>query len=208
MDAPHRPDHVAALLLALERMPGAFEELDVPVAPDDHVQLAERGGIQEEPDVARVEPVEAAGDHHPLPAVRGVRRIAHRWEAGQLVGSDDAVVDAQGEASGAEVRIILGLRDGQRRAAACKLRQRGAWVPLHQGGGVDIAQRLREEEPLLLRKERCLAGRGPHQRVGPEVEVDAPQPRGLLEEPHVRGLQVVEAPRDDDPAGRLGQPAG
>ena len=62
MDGSHGADHVPPLVLALQRVAGSLEELDVRVAADDDVQRAEFGGIHEEPDVTGMEPVEAAGD--------------------------------------------------------------------------------------------------------------------------------------------------
>ena len=70
MHAPDGADHVAAFVLALQRVAGTLQELDVPIAADDHVQRAVRRGVHEEPDVARVEPVVAAGDHDPRRARR------------------------------------------------------------------------------------------------------------------------------------------
>ena len=68
--AADRLDHVPPLILVVQRMTGALEELHVPVAADHHVELAQRGGFPEELDVAGVEPVEAPRDHDPPPVSR------------------------------------------------------------------------------------------------------------------------------------------
>ena len=65
--------HVPPLVLVAERMSRAFHVTDIVVAADDDVQLAQGRGVEEELDVAGVEPIEAARDDHP-PRVRRWRR--------------------------------------------------------------------------------------------------------------------------------------
>ena len=65
-----------AVLLRKQRMSFALEQADVGVVADDHVKSPSADDLLEEPHVARVEPVVAAGDDHPSCA--GGRRSRHR----------------------------------------------------------------------------------------------------------------------------------
>ena len=72
-----RADHVAALVLGLERMAFAFEVADVGVVPHRHEQVAQFRDFLEEADVAGVKPVVAAGDDDGWTTDDGRRRMTN-----------------------------------------------------------------------------------------------------------------------------------
>ena len=112
MHASHGADHVAPLLLALQRVARALQERHVPIAPDDHVQFAEGRGVHEEPDVARMQPVVAAGDEDAGPA-RCERGGIRDGEPGEGRMSHHVVRHARGTSGGPDRRIIVLLPDHQ-----------------------------------------------------------------------------------------------
>ena len=149
MHAPHGADHVAPLLLALQRVAGTLQELDVPVAPDHHVERAEGRRVHEEADVARVQPVVAAGDHDP--------GHVGRRRGGSCDGEPGAV--ARGTPRGTarplrrggrpERRILVLLADHERGALRAPASGRSsATGSVDDRGALHPAERLREEQPL------------------------------------------------------------
>ena len=81
-------------------MPVALQQFDVRIMPDDHVQVAQFGNLFEKADVARMEPVKAAGHQHPL----AVRRDGHLGQTGRQVSQvfrpQHAVLQTVGTALG------------------------------------------------------------------------------------------------------------
>lgn len=59
----HGANHITPVILIEERMAGAFEFSEILIMADNDNQIAKFGTLLKEADMARMKPVEAAGDH-------------------------------------------------------------------------------------------------------------------------------------------------
>ena len=204
MHAPHGADHVAPLLLALQRVARALQELDVPIAPDDHVQRAEGRGIHEEADVARVEPVVAAGDHDAGHAGRRRGGVGDGEPGAGRASHDVDGTPARARRPPGRAGSVVLLAD-----ARARRRPRPARATRRPRAARTIAARSTQRIDSA-RNSRSAAGKAGAEPVSSatsvvrrDADVQRPEAGRLLEEAHVVGAQVVQARLHDH-----GRPAG
>jgi hypothetical protein len=171
----------------MQRMPGALEQLDVRVAADDDMEVAQPGSVSEELDVPGVEPVEAPGHHHPSRAARARRAlVVERREPGQVPRVDGPVVEASGGRSGPQVGIFLRRRNDKGVEPTRKVRDGPREWPACDRSRVHGAKPAGQEEPLHLRIAGWALECRFEQGIRREADVNGSQAGSLLEESNLR----------------------
>ena len=138
----------------------ALEQPDVGVVPDDHVQVAQLRDLLEEPHVARVEPVVAAGDDHPLSrrqCVASVPSADLRESPASLPAGSTRYSHAVRRGSTPACAALSSAcvdhpRRGLRSAVASAAGHRGSIAPAQSVDAIDVADRLEQVQPLGLRE--------------------------------------------------------
>ena len=213
MDAADGTDHVAAFVLVLERVSRALEQRHVPVRADHHVQLADRRRVHEEADVARMEPVEAAGHDRPG-RVAGCRRLHDgriSLPAREVLQVRIPDRPQRPSARRPHVRrwsVRLRFRHHEGPEAPGEVRQRLGCLPVHDAHGVHAAQRGGEEATLGCREARDAAGSPFEHRVRRDTYMERPETCRLLQEADVPRGEVVETGGHDDRGRLTGQCGG